>query len=140
MRAYENLHRVDPNIASLGPWLHRIAVNLTYNWLSRRHLPLPSIEEVKHRLHAVLTHRPDEVFAQEERRRAVHEALAALDEKHRVVAVLYYLQEFSVSEIAEITGVPPGTVKSRLHYARKHLERILAADERIRSELALAPS
>ncbi len=135
VRAYQNLHRVDSKADSLAPWLHRIAVNLTYNWLSRRRLPVPSLEEAKHRLHAAFASMPDEIVAREERRQAVQEALAALDEKHRVVAVLYYLQEFSVNEIAEILGVPPGTVKSRLHYARKHLERILATDERIRAEL-----
>ncbi|MDQ7029040.1 MAG: sigma-70 family RNA polymerase sigma factor [Ardenticatenia bacterium] len=140
VRVYQHLHRVNGQVDSLAPWLHRIAVNLTYNWLTRRRFPVPSLEEVKHRLHAALAHTPDEVIAREERRQAVREALAALDEKHRVVVVLYYIQEFSVSEIADILDVPVGTVKSRLHYARKHLERMLATDERIRSELILAVS
>ena len=52
-------------------------------------------------------------------------ALRELDTKHRVVLVLYYLHDYSVQEIADITGVPDGTVKSRLFHARKLLRRRL---------------
>jgi RNA polymerase sigma-70 factor, ECF subfamily len=53
----------------------------------------------------------------------VQAALGELDPKHRVVLVLYYLHDYSVQEIADITGVPEGTVKSRLFHARKLLRQ-----------------
>jgi len=52
-------------------------------------------------------------------RHLVCRALARLSVEHREVAVLYYLQELTVAEIASVLGVPVGTVKSRLHYARR---------------------
>jgi RNA polymerase sigma-70 factor (ECF subfamily) len=42
-----------------------------------------------------------------------------------VVIVLYYLNELSLQEIADILNVPLGTVKSRLHYGRENLRRQL---------------
>ncbi len=47
--------------------------------------------------------------------------LDALPEKHRLPLVLHYLEGFSVEEIARVMGVPAGTVKYRLHQARKAL-------------------
>ncbi len=47
--------------------------------------------------------------------------LDGLPEKHRLPLVLYYLEGFSVEEIARAMGVPAGTVKYRLHQARKAL-------------------
>jgi RNA polymerase sigma-70 factor (ECF subfamily) len=39
--------------------------------------------------------------------------------------LLYFVEEFSVEQIAEITGTAPGTVKSRLHYAKKALRKLM---------------
>jgi RNA polymerase sigma-70 factor (ECF subfamily) len=51
----------------------------------------------------------------------VHRALDALSLPHREVLTLRFLEDFSLAEIAEVTGVPEGTVKSRLHHAKRSL-------------------
>ncbi len=69
----------------------------------------------------------------------VEDAIAALPEEHRVVATLYFMQDFSYQEIAEVVGVPVGTVRSRLHRGRRMLQKALwsIAEERgIVGELA----
>ena len=48
-----------------------------------------------------------------------------LEEKHRTVLILYYYNEFSVKEIAQILGCLEGTVKSRLYYSRQKLKNQL---------------
>jgi RNA polymerase sigma-70 factor (ECF subfamily) len=53
----------------------------------------------------------------------VHVALSALSVDHRRVLTLRFLEEMTVEEIAEVIGCNPGTVKSRLHYARISLRR-----------------
>jgi RNA polymerase sigma-70 factor (ECF subfamily) len=52
--------------------------------------------------------------------------LAALDEAHQAPVALFYLQDYSYKEIAEILGVPLGTVKSRLARGLERLHRLLA--------------
>lgn len=56
---------------------------------------------------------------------SVAEALAALPDEFRAVASLYLLEEMSYDEIARLLGVPVGTVRSRLHRARKMLKKSL---------------
>lgn len=60
-----------------------------------------------------------------EQRREVRRAVAALPEKYRVAVLLFYMEELSVEEIAAVLHVPSGTVKSRLHHARKLLRNQL---------------
>lgn len=55
----------------------------------------------------------------------VAEALAALPEEFGVVCTLYFMEDFAYHEIAEILGVPVGTVRSRLHRGRKMLQKAL---------------
>ena len=50
--------------------------------------------------------------------------------EHRVVLVLQHYLDMSTGEIAEILGIPRGTVKSRIHYATEAMRAALAADER----------
>jgi RNA polymerase sigma-70 factor (ECF subfamily) len=52
-------------------------------------------------------------------------ALQRLSGEHRAVIVLRYYEGLKIDEIAERTGLPSGTVKSRLHYAILSLERFL---------------
>jgi RNA polymerase sigma-70 factor (ECF subfamily) len=58
-------------------------------------------------------------------RMAVHEALGKLSEKHREVLDLFFRQGFAAEEVATILGLPAGTVRSRLSYARKALRQEL---------------
>lgn len=62
----------------------------------------------------------------------VEAAIAALPEEYRVVATLYFMQDFAYQEIAVVLGVPVGTVRSRLHRSRRQLQKALwmIAEER----------
>ena len=44
---------------------------------------------------------------------------------HRSVLLLHFVEDFSLEEIARITGAQLGTVKSRMHYARKALRKLM---------------
>ena len=55
----------------------------------------------------------------------VYEAVCALDRKQKTVVIFYYYQQLTTREIADILGCMEGTVKSRLHTARKKLSKAL---------------
>jgi len=56
---------------------------------------------------------------------AIMDAIASLPDEFRDVATLYFLQDMKYEEIAEVLGVPVGTVRSRLHRGRRLLQTIL---------------
>lgn len=68
---------------------------------------------------------PDELLIRAEQEEEFMNMLKQLPEIHRSVLLLHVLEEFSLEEIARITGVSLGTVKSRLHYARKAARALL---------------
>ena len=139
VRAHAAMHRVDASV-SLAPWLHRIAVNLSYNWTNRhRHWPL-DLDKWVDRLIAGPTESPEYAAEGSEIRDVVRDAIASLGFKQRAVVVLFYLQGFSLSEIAYILDCPVGTVKSRLHYACKALRQKLRGDRRLSGEVAYGTS
>jgi RNA polymerase sigma-70 factor (ECF subfamily) len=67
----------------------------------------------------------------------VARALAALPDEYRAVATLYFMEDMSYNEIAEILEVPTGTVRSRLHRARHMLQKQLW---RVAEELGIVPT
>lgn len=64
-------------------------------------------------------------FIQKEKSEAIMAAIRQLELKQRTVILLYYYNDFSIAEIAQILGCFEGTVKSRLHSARKQLSKSL---------------
>lgn len=58
----------------------------------------------------------------------LYAALTAMEEKYRLPVTLYYLEGFKTREIADIIGVPEGTVKSRLNAARGKLRETLEGE------------
>jgi RNA polymerase sigma-70 factor (ECF subfamily) len=60
---------------------------------------------------------------------AVHRALDRIDLRHREVLVLHFLDDLSIADIAAVIGEPAGTVKSRIHYAKRALKGVLESHE-----------
>lgn len=125
IRAYRGLARVEP-CESLGPWLHRIAVNLSYNWWRQTHrYPILPLEFLTMTQHSARAETPQAALHRAEVSDVVARALDTLGFDQRAVLVLFYLGGFSIEEIAYILDCPEGTVKSRLHYGRAKLRRAL---------------
>lgn len=66
----------------------------------------------------------DKVIVQEECQ-SVRRVVSSLADKYRMPVLLFYMEELSLAEIAEVLGLPEGTVKSRLYRAKKILKRRL---------------
>jgi RNA polymerase sigma-70 factor (ECF subfamily) len=120
----------------LSTWIHTIAVNQTRNRLkalSRKkkayHSPLEDIQEdqVSGKWQPAMGAPPDKQAEANELRRLIQATIHALDDEQREVLVLYDMNGLSYAEIVESTGLPAGTVKSRLHRARGALADAIAA-------------
>jgi RNA polymerase sigma-70 factor (ECF subfamily) len=114
LRAFRNLSQWDSE-RPLAPWLLTIAANRCRTWLSqrsRRDLPSEFAETVA------------DPSVGEPRLDLAEELQLALDrlrEEYRLCFVLYHLNDLSLAEIADITGSPPGTIKTWLRRARQEL-------------------
>ncbi len=125
LRLFTHAHRMRTDVP-LHPWLYRVAVNLSYTWVKRqRRRQEGTFDGVLEGLVASLHLLPEQWVEQQETWEAIRQAITQLPLGHRVVVVLFYLEELSLKEIAEILGIPEGTVKSRLHYARRFLKGAL---------------
>jgi len=77
-----------------------------------------------------LTPARSDAYADADLRDQLNRALAELSLEHRTVVVLHYYSGIPLGEIAQILGVPYGTVGSRLHHATRALRAAVAAGER----------
>jgi RNA polymerase sigma-70 factor (ECF subfamily) len=113
LAAVRSLDRFDRR-RPFGPWLHRIVVNRAIDFSRarrlRREIDLESVAE------PAASERELESRAEE-----IADALSSLGPEHRAVIVLRYLLEYTPGEIAELLGLPRGTVNSRL---RRGLDRL----------------
>ena len=130
IKVYTNIDRIDSS-RPLIPWLYRVTVNLSYNWVTRRKRWLIPLETVIDRLTTAPRTSPEQVLEENELRHVVQEAIYSLTFEQRVVLILFYLNNFSIREIAYILDVPEGTVKSRLYYGRENLRQKLLSDQRL---------
>jgi RNA polymerase sigma-70 factor (ECF subfamily) len=70
---------------------------------------------------------PDDLLIREEQEAEFMKLLNELPPPQRSVLLLHFVEDFSLEEIASVSGVSIGTVKSRLHYAKKSLRKLLEA-------------
>ena len=125
LRLHTYVHRVDTTLP-LSPWLYRITVNLSYTWITRRNKWRAPLEDFVDQLIGPAKYSPEPVAERHDDIRLMQKAVDTLPFNQRVVIVLYYHNDLSLQEIAEILTVPVGTVKSRLHYGRENLRRHLS--------------
>ncbi len=107
------------------PWFYRVLRNHCLNFLRRGKVEYSIDDENSHREIASPQPTALEDIEGEERRRIVREAVARLSDDHREIIVLKNFKDHSYKEIAEILGIPIGTVMSRLFYARQALRALV---------------
>lgn len=129
VKAYRARHRLRTDRSPL-PWLHRVAVNLSYTRIARRRLIMEPLTALISNLVADLTWRPDRVVESREIIEVLQRAIDTLPPKQQTAVILYYLHGYSLAESAEIAGCNVGTMKSRVHYALKALRSRLPDERR----------
>lgn len=125
IRIFQSLHTYDLD-RPFRPWVHRILLNVCKDFWKRRKwffLPLEQAYDVRDQK----TQGPEDAMLKDEELARLAQAIRELSPKHQAVVVLYFLNDMRIADVAEVVGVPEGTVKSRLHHAvralRKRLER-----------------
>jgi RNA polymerase sigma-70 factor (ECF subfamily) len=123
--------------SKLSTWIFRIAINLCKNrsqYLKVRHVrdqaQLEVVEErgtvpETKRAPVGQVERPDDMLAGRQVERIVQEAILELEPTFRECLVLRDVEDLRYDEIGAITGLPEGTVKSRIHRARAQLKEIV---------------
>lgn len=127
LKAFASLSQLKDPAAFRG-WIKRIAHNKTVDYL-RKTKPVMFSEMVSVDSDEMMDFKdertasmPEEVMDQKETSRLIGEILDGLSEDQRTVIGLFYFDNLSVKEIAEVLAVSENTVKSRLNYARKKIE------------------
>lgn len=128
------LHRFADNIDSLRPlepWLYRMTTNQAYDWVKRMNRWPRPLEDLADWLAGAGGNNPYEIVEKNDEWQQIQQAVSALPLAQRVVVVLYYLNDLSLQEIADILSVPVGTVKSRLHYGRLALKKRIGLQDEL---------
>jgi RNA polymerase sigma-70 factor (ECF subfamily) len=120
IRVLRGIHKLkDPG--SLRSWLysitHGIAVDRIRKSYSREKAEKVSFEDFQE---------AEEPSFADDDAAAIHQALSEIGFKHREVLVLHFLEDLSMAEIAEVVGSSEGTVKSRVHYAKRAMKKVLS--------------
>ena len=123
LHAYRALSRFLPDQA-FGAWLHRIVANAALDITRRR-----KVRDADELPETVASPFRDPAESSELRRR-LEMALATLPARQRAVIVLHDVEGYKHSEIGVTLGIPEGTARSDLHYARSHLREVLGSVRR----------
>ena len=132
IKAFSSIPRFR-NKSNFYTWLYRIAINTTLSHLKKnRYKQFFSLERMdeeftQSELVDILAAKTnsDKSTLLNELQEKLNEALQRLSLKHRTVVILHEIEDMSHQEIAQITNSTEGTVRSRLHYAKKELQSYL---------------
>jgi RNA polymerase sigma factor (sigma-70 family) len=115
IKAYHHLKGFNRE-SKFSTWLYRIAFNTAISYKRKRKATYQSIENV-----VVEYDQGEDTLERRDKKKFIAQAMSKLNEADCLALNLFYLQEFSLEEIAEITGMQANTVKVRVHRARQRL-------------------
>lgn len=126
VRAYRVIKKIDEN-RNFFTYYYRILRNLCFNFIRDRKRHARLFSEVGERVQSIQNSdlSPEMALLKKEQKEMVWKAIGQLKPDHREVIVLKEFRDHSYEEIAELLGIPAGTVMSRLYHARKSLKEKL---------------
>ena len=146
VKVFKNLDRFEGQ-SSFYTWAYRIATNVSIDFLRKQKrqrtvdyddaiLRDDDVEDVGSLLPSRLGVNPAKVYGRRELLEKIEEALGTLSDHHRQAILLREVEGLSYQEIADVMEVSIGTVMSRLHHARKNMQKHLAeyVGEKLRVE------
>ena len=113
IRRIQSLKKID----AFSIWLYRIARNKVYQQLRRKKMLSKLDENI-----TVPNDAKDDIFSPEDAAK-IHKCLKELQPEHKEVLMLRFLEQMSYKQISEVLNCNPGTVKSRIHYAKLALKK-----------------
>ena len=127
MKVFSNIGQHDAERSSLRTWISRIAYNEAVSFLRRKRMPVVYFEDRCHEADKLSDAEVDETLghANAETVQLIRAALKHLPPEERALVTMFYYEERSLKEIADITESIPTTVASRLSRTRKKLCRII---------------
>jgi RNA polymerase sigma-70 factor, ECF subfamily len=125
-KVWRHAGEYDPAKAGVSTWLGVLTRRLAIDRLRQRQRRLRLLDEQPRESEAILPEAPERLHA-DHRSRVVRSALRELPREQRKILELMYFREMSQREIANATGVPLGTVKTRAGLAVRRLRQVLAA-------------
>lgn|SRR5699024_8346650 len=125
VKAFRNLHTFKKR-SKFSTWFYRIVYNTAISEV-RKSVHKTEFVDYKH------THLKDEysafdtseIIQEKERKVMIEKALSKISRSEAVVLTLFYLEENSIKEVAEIMGLTPSNVKVKLHRGRKNLAKVI---------------
>ena len=126
VKVYTSIHSFRKE-AKFSTWLYRIATNHCINLNNRHHRRQRDQHQSFDEMHnqPAQQHTPLQQLEQKDFEQQLQQALHQLPEEHRILLILRDIQDCSYEEIAEITKLNVGTIKSRIHRGRNNLRQIL---------------
>lgn len=121
LSAYKSFDKLE-NKMYFSTWIIRILLNKCYDLINTKR----KVTYLNQKMEVSETDRYYDFYSVESN---VEKVLNLIDSDLKVIAVLYYYDEFSVKEISELLSIPEGTVKSRLSRAREKLYGLLKKEE-----------
>ena len=127
VKVFNNINRYNAEKSSLKTWILRIAYNEAISFLRRKSAPVVYFEDYGDRCEALSDAEVDETFghANQETVQLIRAALKYLPPEEQAVITMFYYDELSIKEIADVTESLPTTVASKLSRTRKKLCRII---------------
>lgn len=125
IKVYQSLIKFNKE-SKLSTWIYRIAYNLSINRYRSQKRQLPTTE-INNETETQSSGTVDALveLSNEEKRKVIDSSISKLPDTEKIIVTLYYYEELSIAEIAEITDLTPQNVKVKLFRSRKKLYDVL---------------
>ncbi len=125
IRVFNMLDRYNPSFP-FSSWLFRITSNLCIDFLRKTKRTIYSIDQPVEGRDGQMSRQfesdtigPERKLELKEKMQYLEESISALPEKYRIIVILRHQEHLTYEQISEMLGIPLGTVKARIHRARK---------------------